>query len=57
MLEGATGLPVGCHYLDRDESFRNAVSTLQARQGLTKLDVDNFLGGTAAEFFRLNEYP
>jgi hypothetical protein len=29
---------------------------LQAREGLTKKDIDNLLGGTAAEFFGLKQY-
>jgi hypothetical protein len=34
----------------------NTVSMLQAREGLTKKDIDNLLGGTAAEFFGLKQH-
>ena len=36
--------------------FAQYGSMLQTREGLTKKDIDNLLGGTAAEFFGLKQY-
>jgi hypothetical protein len=35
------------------KTFPNTVSMLQAGEGLTKQDIDNLLGGTAAKFVGL----
>jgi predicted TIM-barrel fold metal-dependent hydrolase len=53
---GSSRLMIGSDYSHPDGTSPNTVSMLQARQGLTKQDVDNILGGTAAEFFGLKQY-
>jgi len=47
---------IGSDYPHPDGTFPNTVQMLRAREGLTKQDIDNLLGGTAAEFFALKQY-
>jgi predicted TIM-barrel fold metal-dependent hydrolase len=47
---------IGSDYPHPDGTSPNTVSMLKARQGLTQQDIDNLLGGTAAEFFGLKQY-
>jgi predicted TIM-barrel fold metal-dependent hydrolase len=49
---GTGQLMIGSDYPHPDGTFPNTVSMLQAREGLTKQDIDNLLGGTAAKFLR-----
>ena len=50
---GSSRLMIGSDYPHPDGTSPNTVSMLQAREGPTQRDVDNLLGGTAAEFFGL----
>jgi predicted TIM-barrel fold metal-dependent hydrolase len=52
---GTGQLMIGSDYPHPDGTFPNTVSMLQAREGLTKQDIDNLLGGTAAKFFDLKQ--
>jgi predicted TIM-barrel fold metal-dependent hydrolase len=52
---GTRQLMIGSDYPHPDGTFPNTVAMLQAREGLTKQDIDNLLGGTAAEFFGLKQ--
>jgi hypothetical protein len=47
---------IGSDYPHPDGTFPHTVQMLRARNGLTKQDIDNLLGGTAAEFFGLKQY-
>jgi len=47
---------IGSDFPHPDMTSPNTVSMLQAREGLTQQDIDKLLGGTAAEFFGLNQY-
>jgi aminocarboxymuconate-semialdehyde decarboxylase len=53
---GSARLMIGSDFPHPDGTSPNTVSMLQAREGLTKKDIDNLLGGTAAEFFGLKQY-
>jgi aminocarboxymuconate-semialdehyde decarboxylase len=53
---GAARLMVGSDYPHPDGTFPNTVSRLQLREGLTQQDIDNLLGGTAADFFGLKPH-
>ena len=53
---GSSRLMIGSDYPHPDGTSPNTVSMLQAREGLSKQDIDNLLGGTAAEFFGLKKY-
>ena len=53
---GSSRLMIGSDYPHPDGTSPNTVSMLKARQGLTQQDIDNLLGGTAAEFFGLKQY-
>jgi aminocarboxymuconate-semialdehyde decarboxylase len=50
---GTSRLMVGSDYPHPDGTFPNTVKLLKSRDGLTQQDIDNLLGGTAAEFFGL----
>jgi outer membrane protein assembly factor BamE (lipoprotein component of BamABCDE complex) len=47
---------IGSVYPHPDGTFPNTIQMLQAREGLTKQDIENLLGGTTAEFFGLKQY-
>jgi uncharacterized protein len=53
---GTNRLMIGSDFPHPDGTFPNTVQMLRAREGLTKQDIDNLLGGTAAEFFGLKQY-
>jgi len=53
---GTNRLMIGSDYPHPDGTFPNTIQMLQAREGLTKQDIDNLLGGTTAEFFGLKQY-
>ena len=53
---GSSRLMIDSDFPHPDMTSPNTVSMLQAREGLTKQDIDKLLGGTAAEFFGLNQY-
>jgi predicted TIM-barrel fold metal-dependent hydrolase len=53
---GSSRLMIGSDYPHPDGTSPNTISMLKARQGLTQQDIDNLLGGTAAEFFGLKQY-
>jgi aminocarboxymuconate-semialdehyde decarboxylase len=53
---GSTRLMIGSDYPHPDGTSPNTVSMLRAREGLSQRDIDNLLGGTAAEFFGLKQY-
>jgi len=53
---GTNRMMIGSDYHHPDGTFPNTVQMLRAREGLTKHDIDNLLGGTAAEFFALKQY-
>ena len=42
---------IGNDYPHPDGTSPNTIAMLQARVGLSQRDLDNLLGGTAAEFF------
>ena len=42
---------IGSDYPHPDGTSPNTIAMLQARVGLSQRDLDNLLGGTAAEFF------
>ncbi|HKY07290.1 MAG TPA: amidohydrolase family protein [Candidatus Binatia bacterium] len=50
---GSSRLMIGSDYPHPDGTSPNTVAMLRARQGLSQSDMDNLLGGTAAEFFNL----
>ena len=50
---GSGHLMIGSDYPHPDGTSPNTISMLKAHSGLTPQDVDNLLGGTAAEFFGL----
>ena len=51
---GSARLMIGSDYPHPDGTSPNTISMLKARTGLSPQDLDNLLGGTAAEFFGLN---
>jgi aminocarboxymuconate-semialdehyde decarboxylase len=53
---GSSKLMIGSDYPHPDGTFPRTISMLQARDGLTKQDIDSLLGGTAAKFFGLKQY-
>ena len=53
---GTRRLMIGSDYPHPDGTFPKTVTMLQSREGLSKQDVDNLLGGTAAGFFGLKQY-
>lgn len=53
---GTDRLMIGSDYPHPDGTFPNTVQMLRSREGLTKQDIDNLLGGTAAEFFAFKQY-
>ena len=53
---GTNRLMIGSDYPHPDGTFPNTASLLRSREGLTAGDIDNLLGGTAAEFFGLKQY-
>jgi hypothetical protein len=53
---GSSRLMIGSDYPHPDGTSPNTISMLRAREGLTQRDVDNLLGGTAAECFCLRQY-
>lgn len=53
---GSSRLMIGSDYPHPDGTSPNTIAMLQAREGLTKQDIDNLAGGTAAEFFGLKQY-
>jgi aminocarboxymuconate-semialdehyde decarboxylase len=48
---GSSRLMIGSDYPHPDGTSPNTIAMLQARAGLSQRDLDNLLGGTAAEFF------
>lgn len=44
---------IGSDYPHPDGTSPNTISMLKARDGLSAGDIDDLLGGTAAEFFGL----
>src|SRR5262245_150722 len=53
---GSARLMIGSDYPHPDGTSPNTVSLLRAREGLSPQDIDNLLGGTAAEFFSLKQH-
>jgi aminocarboxymuconate-semialdehyde decarboxylase len=53
---GAKRLMIGSDYPHPDGTSPNTVTLLKQREGLSAQDIDNLLGGTAAEFFGLKQY-
>ena len=53
---GSARLMIGSDYPHPDGTSPNTISMLQAREGLSSQDIDNLLGGTAAEFFGFKQY-
>jgi aminocarboxymuconate-semialdehyde decarboxylase len=53
---GSARLMIGSDYPHPDGTSPNTISMLQAHQGLSSQDIDNLLGGTAAEFFGFKQY-
>jgi aminocarboxymuconate-semialdehyde decarboxylase len=53
---GTSRLMIGSDYPHPDGTYPNTTSLLQTREGLTPHDIDNLLGGTAAEFFGLKRF-
>jgi hypothetical protein len=47
---------IGSDFPHPDGTFPNTVSLLDSRDGLTEKDIENLLGGTAAEFFGLKHF-
>jgi hypothetical protein len=47
---------IGSDYPHPDGTFPKTVTMLESREGLSKQDIDNLLGGTAAGFFGLKQY-
>jgi len=54
---GSSRLMIGSDYPHPDGTSPNTISMLQAREGLSRRDLDNLLGDTAAEFFGLKRLP
>ncbi len=52
---GTNRLMIGSDYPHPDGTFPKTVGMLRARDGLTAQDIDNLLGGTAAQFFGLKQ--
>jgi len=53
---GTRRLMIGSDYPHPDGTFPKTVTMLQSREALSKQDIDNLLGGTAAEFFGLKQF-
>jgi len=53
---GTSRLMIGSDYPHPDGTYPNTTSLLQTREGLAPHDIDNLLGGTAAEFFGLKRF-
>ena len=53
---GSSRLMIGSDYPHPDGTSPNTISMLQAREGLSRRDLDNLLGDTAAEFFGLKRF-
>jgi len=53
---GSSRLMIGSDYPHPDGTFPNTVTMLETREGLAKQDIENLLGGTAANFFGLDQY-
>jgi aminocarboxymuconate-semialdehyde decarboxylase len=53
---GSSRLMIGSDYPHPDGTSPNTISMLQAREGLSRGDLDNLLGNTAAEFFGLKRF-
>ena len=53
---GTSRLMIGSDYPHPDGTFPKTVAMLKSREGLPTRDIDNLLGGTAAEFFGLKQY-
>jgi len=53
---GSLRLMIGSDYPHPDGTSPNTISMLKARPGLSAQEIDNLLGGTAAEFFGLKEF-
>jgi aminocarboxymuconate-semialdehyde decarboxylase len=53
---GSSRLMIGSDYPHPDGTSPNTISRLQAREGLSRRDLDNLLGDTAAEFFGLKRF-
>ena len=53
---GSSRLMIGSDYPHPDGTSPNTISMLKGREGLTAQDVDNLLGGTAADFFGLKQF-
>jgi len=53
---GSARLMIGSDYPHPDGTSPNTISMLQAHQGLSSQEIDNLLGGTAAEFFGFKQY-
>jgi aminocarboxymuconate-semialdehyde decarboxylase len=52
---GSSRLMIGSDYPHPDGTSPNTISMLKARNGLSARDIDNLLGGTAAEFFGVHD--
>jgi predicted TIM-barrel fold metal-dependent hydrolase len=48
---GSSRLMIGSDYPHPDGTSPNTVAMLRAREGLPQCDIENLLGGTAADFF------
>ena len=53
---GSSRLMIGSDYPHPDGTSPNTIAMLQARAGLSQRDLDNLLGGTAAEFFGVKQF-
>jgi aminocarboxymuconate-semialdehyde decarboxylase len=53
---GSRRLMIGSDFPHPDGTSPNTIAMLKARTGLAARDVDNLLGGSAAEFFGFKEY-
>ena len=53
---GSSRLMIGSDYPHPDGTSPNTISMLKAREGLSRSDLDNLLGDTAAEFFGLKRF-
>ena len=53
---GSSRLMIGSDYPHPDGTSPNTISMLESREGLSRHDLDNLLGNTAAEFFGLKRF-
>jgi aminocarboxymuconate-semialdehyde decarboxylase len=51
---GSARLMIGSDYPHPDGTSPNTIRMLKSREGLTTADIDNLLGGTAADFFNIS---